>query len=541
MDRSLVDVAAWNLPTLAWCIPLLGALFVFCCPKRWQAVLHRVTSCWMLLPFSVVAAMAMVLFSAGAGFYFEKQFFWDSLQLGISSLPITYHVGVDGISLPLLLLAVVLFPIAAMVSRSVRGVTRGYYGLLLVLQSCTLGALVAKDALLFFLFLEGTLLCMFFLIGKFGYLYRERAAFTYLIMGGVGSLFFLMALFMFLVYFESLDMEVISDKLRQVAALRGVPELPEHLRAGYEGLLETFFWLVLIGLAVKLPVVPFHTWMVRTHMEAPLPVVLIHSGVLLKLGAYGFYRFIYNAFPTMLDRYSHWLVIAGLVNLLYGAFVALSARKVRMLYGTPVALSARKGFSWSSQGARKIMAYASLSHMGIVLMGIGSLNSMGVEGSLYQLVGHGLTAAFAFLLILYLEGRLETTYLREWDGLGAALPRFAVGMRFLALALLGLPGLAGFVGEVLVFSGVIQTYPTVFPWVLVGFVLAAAYALRLAVRPTFGRPPVVNRTYGSDLAGNERVWLMILGGLILLLGLWPDLLLHWFRPVVETFFSPTDR
>lgn len=265
--------------------------------------------------------------------------------------------------------------------------------------------------------------------------------------------------------------------------------------------------LLLLAFGTKLPIVPLHSWMVRVHVEAPIALVMIHAGVLLKIGAYGLIRFGGGFFPEQLQDISLVLAILGLINLLYGAFIAFVQTELRAL-----------------------LAYSSISHMGIVLLGLASFNSVGVQGAIFQTISHGLIAALLFLLIGVLLDRFGTTRISELGGIASQTPLFAGFFLAAGLASLGLPGMSGFISEFLAFLGLFETMPVIGAIGVLGIILTAVYILRAVLAVTFGeRRPSFDRK--MDLSATEVVSSAVLLILIIWIGVYPAILSNTLRTI----------
>lgn len=533
-----------DIPVLSLIVgaPLVGALLVLLMPAgrgswiRWTALLFTLVP--LALSLWLYAAYEPAL---GGAAYTEKAT-WLSIPLntdlnlrdqGVLSykLVFDYHLAVDGISLPLLLLATVVSTMAALASTHIRKRWKTYYALFLLLEVGMYGVFLARDLVLFFIFFELTLIPMFFLIGIWGYFGREKAASRFLIYNGLGSAALLLALLMLIASLGfsvqqtasgvhlsfSGDFNTLLRNMADPAAYANV--LPEN--NGIAGIFfsDTMKWsaffLLLAAFGVKIPIFPFHTWMLRVHTEAPPPVVMIHSGVLLKMGVYGLIRFGAFLLPAQLESMATALAVLGVVNILYGAVLACVQKEFKL-----------------------VLAYSSISHMGIVLLGIASLSEIGLQGAVYQAVSHGLISALLFLLVGSLYERTGTTKLGELGGLARSVP-FLSGILLVAgFASLGLPGLSGFVGEFLSFVGLFGTMKWLTAIGALGVLFAAVYMLRGVLGITYG--PLPDKFAGlKDARFVEAVPMVALVALIVLLGVYPSVLTnmmqHGFRDLLEQF------
>jgi len=352
------------------------------------------------------------------------------------------------------------------------------------------GVFAAENLLLFFLFFELTLVPMFFLIGKWGYLEKEKAAYSFLIYNGLGSAVLLIVIMILFAKTGTSDITV----LQQIIPNGGVTlisHISEELKLG-------LLIALIIAFGVKLPIFPLHTWMLRVHIQAPPAIVMLHAGVLLKIGAYGLIRFGMGIFPAQFEKISFVIVILGVINLLYGAFLALSQKDFKM-----------------------VLAYSSISHMGIVLIGLGVLNQAGLQGAIFQVISHGLIAALLFFIVGAMYERTSTTELSELGGISKTMPYLAGFMLAGGMASLGLPGMSGFVSEFMAFLGLFQEYPILGAIGAVGIILTAVYILRAVLSITFGEAKLNEAT---DIRGIEWIPLIVLTGLIIFIGVYPTIL-----------------
>ena len=280
---------------------------------------------------------------------------------------VDFEMGVDGLSMLMVLLTTIIATMAAIASFKIQKEWKGYTLLFFLLEAGMLGVFTSQNMILFFLFFELTLIATFFLIGKWGGIAREKAAYAYLIYNGLGSALLLLVIISIFVKTGTVNFEKLQFLF---AGTDAAPASPVS-----STMKELFFWGILIAFAFKLPAFPLHRWMVKVHVEAPPSIVMLHSGVLLKMGAYGLIRFGIELFPEAFQKAAFWLLIAGTVNLLYGAILAFVQTDLK-----------------------KVLAYSSISHMGIVLLGFGAANEAGFQGAIFQTVSHGFISAFLFLI-----------------------------------------------------------------------------------------------------------------------------------------------
>ena len=524
------------LSLITW-IPLAGALVTMLLPLQNARALRWVAGLFTAVPLLLAVWLYAEYKPVIGGRPYEEAYTWLTVPLsragaeGIASLELAfdYLMGVDGLSLPLALLTGIVSMMALLASVHIRKRWKTFYVLFLLLQTGMYGVFLTRDVVWFFIFFELTLIPAFFLIGIWGLEGREKAANRFLVYNGVGSALMLLA---FLILVATAGFTATpgagGDALRfsgsydvLLANLTGSGPQSNlasdpifHLT---DGMRWAAFVLLVIAFGIKLPMFPFHTWMLRVHAEAPPSVVMVHAGVLLKMGAYGLIRFAAQLFPAELREAADVLAVLGVVGILYGAVLAFVQKEFRLL-----------------------LAYSSVSHMGIVLLGVASLNDIGLTGAVFQAVSHGLIAALLFLIVGSLYERTGTTRIDELGGLAKSVP-FMSGILLVAgLATLGLPGLSGFVGEFLAFLGLFDSMKVVTVFGVLGVLLSAAYVLRGVLAITFG--PQSARYDGiKEARFVEALPMVALAALIVLLGVYPSLLTEpmqqSFDPLVEAFKS----
>ena len=447
----------------------------------------------------VVAELALSLVLFGlydadrGGYDFVRSATW------ISAFDIQYLVGVDGLSVPLVLLNGILGLAAVLVSWGIDHRPREYYMWLLVLQAAVMGVFVSLDLILFFVFWEIELLPMFFLISMWGTGRREYSAMKFLIFTFLGSAFMLTAI---LALYFSLP---IAERTFDMRALAGVEMAALILPA------SVIFTGFLIAFAVKLPIFPLHTWLPDAHTDAPTAVSVMLAGVLLKMGGYGLLRINAGLFPEQLKDFAPLLATLAVVNVLYGAFIVMRQTDLK-----------------------RMVAYSSISHMGFVVLGLasvgaagGSLNGVGLNGAAMQLFTHGTITGLLFVVVGLIYDRTHTRHIPDMGGLAKQMPLIAVGFLVAGLAALGLPTTSGFVAELLVFIGTFPVYGLATALAAFGVVLAAGYILWAAQRTIFG--PRVERWDGLTDAGVMDIGAMgVLIVPIFVAGVYPKVLTDVF-------------
>ena len=491
-------------------LPLGGALLIALLPGKhtptqafWQNTPGTVQqqSRWIALGVSVaaliIALVMFILFDRGAdGFQFVDEFAWiDAQSVGFN---IGYAFGVDGLSMPLVLLTAVLSVVAVLVSWNIDLRPKEYFAWLLVLQTSVFGVFTALDLIFFFLFWELELIPMFLLISTWGSGNRNYSAMKFVLYTVFGSAFMLAG---FLVLGSVADTFDIRE-LR--TADLGAAIIPA----------QAIFSFILIAFAIKLPVFPLHTWLPDAHTDAPTAVSVLLAGVLLKMGGYGILRLLFTLMPEVGADADLALAIIGAVSIVYGAIVTIRQTDLK-----------------------RLIAYSSVSHMGFVLLGVSALGVEGMSGAALQLVTHGLITGMLFVMVGLIYDRTHTRQIGEMRGLIHYMPLLGAGMVFAGLAGLGLPALAGFVAEITIFLGAFGAHEAPVLVSLLGVLLAAGYILWALQRSIFG--PRDEKWAGLTDSNHWTEFAAIgaLTALIVLLGVYPrlvmDLLVQGVEPIVE--------
>lgn len=491
--------------------PLLGILLLALTPKTQERTIK-----WLgflsTLPSLILSLFAFCQYLRGYRLeHLTEKRGWvrfaDFPFLTESTFVVRYELNIDGISLVMIVLTSLLAALAAIASIHIKKEWKGYFMLFLLLEIGMLGVFAAGNMVLFFIFLEMTLVAMFFLIGKWGGFERERAAYSYLLYNGVGSAVLLMVIAILFARAGTSNMELLKEMLHNPAVrAQLIAPISDDLRF-------SLFLALLVAFGIKLPIVPFHRWILRVHVQAPPAIVMLHSGVLLKIGAYGLIRFAIGLFPDQFRDFAFIIAILGVVNLLYGAFLAFIQNDFKM-----------------------VLAYSSVSHMGIVLIGLGALNEAGMQGAIFQAVSHGLISALLFLLVSILCERTNTTEMDRLGGLAKAMPLTAGSLLAGALASLGLPGMSGFVSEFTVFFGLFQTAPAVAAAGTLGIIMTAVYLLRAVLNITFG----TSKSGGAqafDMSLTEAVPVFVLLALIIMIGVYPRILAEPLQAAIKMMMN----
>jgi len=413
-------------------------------------------------------------------------------------------MGVDGISLWLVLLTTFLTPLCVLISwKSVHERVKEFFILLLILETALIGVFTSLDLFLFYFFWEATLIPMALLIGVFGHERKVYAAVKFFMYTMIASVFMLAAILWLYAQAGSFDFVVIREKIMSGA----VP--------GFASAAQWLFLGFFLAFAVKVPLFPFHTWLPDAHVEAPTAGSVLLAGVLLKMGTYGMLRFNLGLFPEQSRRNAPWIMTLALIGIVYGALVAMVQPNLK-----------------------KLIAYSSVSHLGFVVLGIFSFTQAGLNGALFVMLAHGISTGGLFMLAGILHERRHTYEIREFGGLAAAMPMYAASFLFIVLASVGLPLLNGFVGEFLVLSGAFQARAVYGILAATGVIWSACYLLWMYQRVFFGKITVPANHSLSDLSGFEKaaVWPCAVAALVM--GVAPLLWLNAIDPAVQSALTP---
>jgi NADH-quinone oxidoreductase subunit M len=440
-----------------------------------------------LITTTLTFAVSLLLIrgvGAGAEFRFEENVTW------IGYIGANYHLGVDGVSLWLVLLTTLLMPISILSSwTAVHKRQLSYYVFLLILESAMIGVFVSLDLLLFYLFFEASLVPMFFLIGIWGGERRIYAAIKFFIYTAVGSLLMLVAIIALYFIYHTFDYPTLLQAMQR-------SPLPDN----------TAFWLFLafaIAFCIKVPLWPFHTWLPDAHTEAPTAGSVILAGVLLKMGTYGLMRFNLPLFPHAAKAAAPYIITAAVIGIIYGALVAMVQPDVK-----------------------RLVAYSSVSHMGFVVLGIFSFTELGMQGALYQMLNHGVSTGALFLFVGFMYERRHTRLISEFGGLATPMPWFATLFVIASLSSIGLPFLNGFIGEFLILIGTWTSSAVTHTWIATmlaatGMIWAAVYMLWMLQRVLFGETTNPENARLRDLNTRELVLILPLMLLMLFMGVYP--------------------
>jgi NADH-quinone oxidoreductase subunit M len=478
------------LLTVVTFLPLIGSLFILMMKGEEATIISNARNVALWTSF-LTFALSVILWVNFEPTQLAYQFVENTGWL--RDLGIRYHLGIDGISLFLVLLTTFLTPLCILASwESVQFRMREYMMAFLLLETFLIGMFCALDLILFYVFFEGVLIPMFLIIGIWGGERRIYSCFKFFLYTFLGSVLMLVAILSIYYMTGSTDLPVIMDFSIPVGA-------------------QKWLWLAFFAsFAVKVPMWPVHTWLPDAHVEAPTAGSVILAGILLKMGAYGFLRFSIPLFPAATATFTPMIMVLSIIAIVYASLVALVQTDMK-----------------------KLVAYSSVAHMGFVTLGIFTLNTQGVSGAIMQMLSHGIVAAALFLCVGVVYDRLHTRDIDRYGGLVARMPIYALFLMIFILAAVGLPGTSGFVGEFLVLVGVFKMNTWVATLAASGMVLGACYALWLYRRIIFGKLVHADLKGILDLNLREGTILASLAGLVLWLGLYPQPFLNIINPAVQ--------
>jgi NADH-quinone oxidoreductase subunit M len=503
--------------------PLAAALIVLLLPGQNKNLTRRVAFVLSLVPlaFTLLAWFGFDAAPAVDGFRYQEQATW------YAAINSSYHLGLDGLSMSMVLLTTLLAPLAILASFSVEDKVKPYMALFLALETGMLGVFLSLDLLLFFVFWEIGLVPMFFLIDQWGSATGERelwggmkvparryASFKFMVYTMAGSLGLLLAIQMLGVVSGTFDLLAIVSKWNGLqGSLFGLPIATVKSVA---------FWAFAIAFAIKVPVWPFHTWLPDAHTEAPTAGSMILAGVLLKLGAYGFLRLVLPLYPQQAHQYAGALAFLATAAIIFGALSA-----------------------WAQTDFKRLVAYSSVNHMGFVMLGIAAAAyaagtedaAIALNGAVLQMFNHGISAAAMFFMVGVIYERTHTRDLEQFGGLFPLVPVYGALLILSSMASLGLPGLNGFVSEFLVVRGAWPIFTVYTAFAMIGLFFTGAYVLK-GISKTLHGP--LNEHWKGHLTEINRRELLVMAPLVVLmlwLGFWPAWLLNVINQAVVSFFG----
>ncbi|MCS6821225.1 MAG: NADH-quinone oxidoreductase subunit M [Microscillaceae bacterium] len=544
-------------------LPVLGSIFVFFLPTSNVKILKKFLL-GILTSELILAFYLLTLYDSQIkGLQLVERQLWIYMPLGeAGNLLIEYFVGIDGLNVALVLLTALVTWIGAIASQNIEKNVKGYVSLYLLLTGSIMGCFVAMDFLLFYLFFEFMLLPMYFLIGIWGGERKEYASIKFFIYTLIGSLLILVV--MIGLYLSVIDLEKTAFKQKLIEDIDNAPpkKLQELItqikekKVASENIIHTFsipammrsynylpdsllhyqssqkyagyswrfwaFWLIFIGFAIKLPIVPLHTWLPDAHVEAPTPISVVLAGVLLKVGGYGILRTAYSIFPEVALQSAYGIGLLAMIAILYAGMVALGQTDFK-----------------------KMIAYSSVSHMGFVLLGISSLTEEGVNGAIFQMVSHGILSAMLFIVVGVVYDRTHDRIIDHYRGLYEKMPVYTTFVMIAFFASLGLPAFSGFIGELFTLTGAFKSklLPT---WIaalsVIGILISAGYFLWTFQKMFLGKfwystYPIQGKYSLQEIDLRERFMFACLSLLTLLLGVYPNLVLGLSQNYVQLWLS----
>jgi NADH-quinone oxidoreductase subunit M len=470
-------MTAWPILSLVTFLPLVGVLLILFVRDDSENARRniRAIALWTTSVTFIISLFIWTGFdNSEPGFQFVEKLAW--LDSGIS-----YHMGVDGISMLFVILTTFLMPLCILASwESIEKRVKAYMIAFLLLETLMIGVFCALDIVLFYVFFEAGLIPMFIIIGVWGGKRRVYASFKFFLYTLAGSVLMLLAIMA--MFFQS-----------------GTTDIPTLLTHNFPASMQTWLWLAFFAsFAVKMPMWPVHTWLPDAHVEAPTAGSVILAAILLKMGGYGFLRFSLPMFPIASEMFAPLVFALSVVAIIYTSLVALM-----------------------QEDMKKLIAYSSVAHMGFVTMGIFAMNQEGVQGAIFQMLSHGLVSGALFLCVGVIYDRMHTRDIDAYGGLVNNMPKYATVFMIFTMANVGLPGTSGFVGEFLTMLGVFRVNTWVAFFAATGVILSAAYALWLYRRVIFGALTKDSLKGLLDLSAREKVIIYPLVVLVIFFGVYP--------------------
>ena len=474
-------------------LPLLGALVILLIKEDENSVNNiKKVALWTSIGVFLLSLLIWLQFDNNNGSYqFEEKFRW------FNDFNFSYHIGIDGISLFMVILSTFLTPLCILASwESIKKRVKEYMIAFLFLETVMIGMFASVDILLFYIFFEAVLIPMYLIIGIWGGERRIYASFKFFLYTLLGSVLMLIAIVVIYRLTDSMSIETLQGNY-------------------FTKNIQIYLWLAFFAsFAVKIPMWPFHTWLPDAHVEAPTAGSVILAGVLLKMGGYGFIRFSLGMLPEASYYFSPLIMTLSIVAVVYTSLVALAQTDIK-----------------------KLIAYSSVAHMGLVTIGIFLVNSQGLEGAMIQMISHGVVSGALFLCVGVIYDRMHTRDINFYGGLVNRMPIYATVFMIFMLGSVGLPGTSGFVGEFLVIVGAFQYSSIVVIGAATGIVLSAVYMLYLYKRIIFGVMTNDKLTEILDLDNREKIILIPLAIAVIFIGIFPNIFIEPMRLPIESIIS----
>ncbi|MCD6162182.1 MAG: NADH-quinone oxidoreductase subunit M [candidate division Zixibacteria bacterium] len=492
-----------NWPILSWIIflPLIGIVPLLLISKEKKNLLRITALLFSFANFVLSLVLVSRFDSSDINFQFVEKLPW------ISSVGIEYHVGVDGISILLILLTTFISIISiASTWTAITEKVKGFMISFLIMEVGMLGVFMALDLFLFYVFWEVMLLPMYFIIGVWGGARRIYAAIKFVLFTMAGSLLMLLGIiFIYYLNYQYTGIHTFDFTVMLDLPIRATTQL-------------WLFGAFAIAFAIKVPMFPFHTWLPDAHVEAPTAGSIILAGVLLKMGTYGFVRFCLPLFPVAAYKFMPLISILALIGIIYGGLVSIVQKDVKSL-----------------------VAFSSVAHLGFVMLGIFALNVQGISGSILQMVNHGISTGALFMLVGMIYERRHTRLIEDFGGIAHVMPVFAACFMIIALSSIGLPGTNGFVGEFLILLGMFKTNITFAVLGTLGIIIAAVYMLWMIQRVFFGECNNEKNKVLKDINWREKFLLAPLIVLVFWIGFYPKPFLSLIEPAVENLVENVEQ
>ena len=491
-------MTGWPILSLMIFIPVFGAIIISLIGGDEKTVFNnsRIVALWTSLVVLLLSILAWITIPSDGNFYFVEEIDF------ISSIGLSYRLGIDGISLVFILLSTFLIPLCILISwKSITYRVREYMILFLILETLMIGTFCALDLILFYIFFEALLIPMFLIIGIWGGPRRVYAAFKFFLYTLGGSVLFLIAIIVMANVVGTFDIRTLLYS-----------KIPETIQLW---LWPAFF----ASFAIKTPMWPFHTWLPDAHVEAPTAGSVILAGVLLKVGGYGFIRFSIPMLPYASEYYSLLVYVLSVIAIIYASLVALMQSDMK-----------------------KLIAYASVAHMGFVTIGLFTFKQEGIDGAMTQMLSHGIVSAALFICVGVLYDRKHSRLISDYGGLVERMPKYALVFMIFLLASIGLPGTSGFIGEFLILISAYQVNAFLALSAGLGIILGACYMLWLYKRVIFGS---LNKNKAGDILDINLIEMLVFLPLIILvfwIGIYPESFISEFRePISNMINSLNDR